>query len=157
MAQMRLAYTRATVAFPRTLNMTPITLMLRDIFAAVYQDYQRGRKNGFDPFEEVVISKISSMVDQAREEILLRTVAAEMTRGMSSQEARKVSGIVAGLERDTAAELIRCIKTGQNWIQKRATFLATRRNRLANDLVRKAIREASSYYEGRGSVKPRAV
>lgn len=150
-AEMRLAFTRATVNFPKNLNMTPIVIAVSHVFADVFYELKHAQwwsvRREFNPLEERAVFHISGLVDRARDEITMRNVPAEVTVGMSMEESKKARSVVAGLDRNSAVELIRMIREKNPlWIQRRSVMLANRRNLLANQLTADAMRIARTYF-----------
>jgi hypothetical protein len=153
-AQMRLAFTRATIAFPRKLNMSPVVIAVYHVFQDVYFQLRRDNRAAvprrFDPFEPSVMGHITDLVDHAEDELRCKNIPVEVTRGMPALEAKRCGGLVAGLDRGAAIELVSFIKNTANDSEsvkrRRAFLLVTRRNLLANNLTRDAAARARSYY-----------
>lgn len=150
-AEMRLAFTRATVTFPKSLNTTPIAIAVSHVFADVFYELKHAQRwsirREFDPLEERVLFQISGLVDRARDEIAMRNVPGEVTAGMSMEESKRARGVVAGLDRNSAVDLLRMIRDNNPmWVQQRSIMLTNRRNMLANQLTTDAVRTAKTYF-----------
>lgn len=142
-ARMRLAYTQATNGFPRTLNVLPISNEIYRIFD------QSSSK--FDPLEPKAVQTMTELVAKAVSEIRCRAVPAEVTAGMSPPMAKQFSGLVAGLDRDSARRLVIFARTrGVTPDQVKAqryVLLTTRWNLSANRIAHDAVVEAAEYFK----------
>ena len=152
-SRMRLAYTRATVAFPRTLNALPISNEVYRIFEEVYTDLASSGEKvqcTFEPLDERIIGAMSAMVYRATEEIKCSAVAKQVTNGMPAPMAKQFSGLVAGMDRTSAVDFIAYARgqkrTAEEIRAKRSSVLMARRNVLANKFVNDCIRGARTYF-----------
>lgn len=153
-AEMRLAFTRATVNFPKSLNTTPIAIAVNHVFADVFYELKRLQRwsvrREYSPLNEDLLFHISGLVDRARDELQMKGVPMQVTVGMPIKEMRSFSALVSGLDVQSARTLVRFARehTGdkQEIMRQRSLLLLVRRNKLANDLTGDAMRVARSYF-----------
>lgn len=147
-----MAYTQATVNFPRTLNVLPISNEVYRIFELVYQDLGGPAKllRDFDPLDHKMVQAMTKVVGAAVDEIRCKAVPAEVTAGMSPPMAKQFAGLVAGLDRDSARRLIVFARTrGVTPDQVKAqryVLLTMRWNICANKTAKEAVIEAREYF-----------
>lgn len=151
-AEMRLAFSRATVAFPR-LNMHPVSIAVYHVFSDVFHELKRKHEGNIswnlDPFDEELNETMTGFVDQARAALLPRGVVEEITRGMPPIRAKTVGQLVAGLNLAEARSLFMLANSSKDMkaiSDRRLTMLRTHRNLAANNLVRDALRTARYYF-----------
>lgn len=151
-AEMRLAFTRATVAFPR-LNMHPISIAVYHVFTDVFHDLKgRYREKivwSLDPYNVELNETMTVFVDQARILLLPRGVAEEVTIGMPTLKAKAVAQLVAGLNLSEARTLLLFAESSKdkNAIsERRLMMLRVHRNTAANNLARDAYSTARKYF-----------
>lgn len=152
-AEMRLAFTRATAAFPRV-NMTPIAIVVHNVFADVFYELKRAKRwsvrREFRPLDEKMIQLMSELVDKAKSDILCRNVPLDLTRGLPALEAKNKAMLVSGLDRNSALILLEFAKSPtvgyRELLSRRQGALLNRRNMLANQLVRDAMKTARVYF-----------
>lgn len=156
-AEMRLAFTRATVNFPKSLDVTPIAITVSNIFSDVFHELKRARRwsvrKEYDPLSEEVIGLISRLVNRAREELMMKNVPAKVTAGMSFAEKKSYQGLVYGLDLDSAKELIRYARMNavlgsdkREILRRRGMLLSIRHNMLANSFASDAVKSAQEYF-----------
>lgn len=151
--EMRLAVTRATVAFPR-INPTPITIAVYHAFSDVFHDLTRRHRwsvrRGMDPFDAEVVELMTRLVSDVLDQLAAKKAAGEVTAGISPVEAKKMHVLVQGLDTGAARQLIAFSQDPGNSPeqvrQKRVTMLKIRQNLLANNLAGKAVEAARKYY-----------
>lgn len=151
-ARMRLAYTQATVNFPKNLNYLPISNEIYRIFHQAFNELG-GREKlgmGFDPLQPGMVAKMTELVNRAVFEIRCPSVPADVTRGMDTQTAKKFSGLVFGLDRLTANQLIAYARTrgvtSDQVKSRRYVLLTTRWNISAQRMANDAYLEAREYF-----------
>jgi hypothetical protein len=153
---MRLAYTQATVNFPRTLNALPISNEVYRIFSTVsvelYLTGEVKERIEFNPLDDRAIGAMSSLVLRATQEIRSKEVPGNVTRGLPYEDARKITALVSGLDRQAAVDLIAFARTkgrtSQEIKDRRKEVLSTRLNNLANRFAKDCIRGARTYFLG---------
>lgn len=151
-AEMRLAFSRATVAFPR-LNMHPVSIAVYHVFSDVFHELKRKHEGNvpwnLDPYDEELNETMTVFVDQARAALLPRGVVEEVTRGMPPVRAKTVGQLVAGLNLPEAKSLFMLASSSKDMKaikERRLTMLLTHRNLAANNLVRDALKTARRYF-----------
>lgn len=151
-ARMRLAYTQATVNFPRSLNVLPISNEVYTIFEQVYLDLGGAPKllRYLDPLDQKMIQAMTKVVGAAVDEIRCKGIPAEVTAGMSPPMAKQFMGLVAGLDREAANRLIVFARTrGVTPDQVKAqryVLLTMRWNICANKTAKEAVSDAREYF-----------
>jgi hypothetical protein len=151
-AEMRLAFTRACVAFPRV-NKVPIALAVYHVFADVFYELKRSKRwsvrRQLEPFDPAMVDLMTRLVDRAKWELLSKQVPLDVTRGMRGTEARQAAMLVSGLDITGARTLLQFLsatKDPEEVKRRRASMLLTRRNLLATNLAADALKAAREYF-----------
>jgi hypothetical protein len=140
-ALMRVAYSRACVAFPKV-DPNPIAVALWQVYAGVA--YELG--STYPLGAPIIKEEIFKFTLMAKSQILARAELATATAGMSSQDSRQFAQIGLGLDQATAMHLFRYRqqyrKDFMGISTMRLTALQSRRNSLANQMVDVAAQQA---------------
>lgn len=153
-AEMRLAFTRAAVQFPR-LDMHPVSVAVYRIFGQVFYELRMKHKGSIrwiDPYEENLNAVMSLLVDRAKRLMLPSGVAQEVTIGMPAIKAKTITQLVTGLSLTEARSLlgvVNMLKSPKEVKNHRDMMLRTHRNIAANKLVKEVIKEANAYFLGK--------
>lgn len=152
-AEMRLAFTRAAVAFPRV-NPTPITLAVYHVFSDVFYDLKRRHRwsirHQMNPYDEGMLALITGLVSEAVVHLSAKKSVGEVVIGLNALDAKKTAQLVSGLDTGAARQLLAFARDPANTVeqvkQKRQNMLLTRRNMLAAKLCHQALESARQYF-----------
>lgn len=150
-AEMRMAFTRATVIFPKAVNRDPITLAVYHIFSEVFYTLKRERlwpaRREMEPFLPDFVETVSSLVDRAVAEIVCKGVVGPVLSQAGPELAKKLAPFIAGLPYPEAKMIYQLVKDKDPRASKqRSTMLRNRRNLLANQLTKEAFKTAREYF-----------
>lgn len=150
-ADMRLAFTRATLIFPKTVNRDPLVLAVYRVFYHVFYTLKREHRLPLStelyPFEPGFLVEVGTLVDKAVADIYCRGVANAVLAGSSTVEAKKYAPFIAGLPYSEAKALLGLVKSKAPRVSRqRATMLRNRHNMLANGLVEDSRKAAREYF-----------
>lgn len=152
-AEMRLAFTRATVAFPRV-NPTPITIAVYHVFSDVFHDLKHRHRwpmrLEMQPFDETMLDIITGLVTEAMVHISAKKSVGEVVAGLKSLDAKKAAQLISGLDTGAARQLLAFAQEPTNTPdqvkQKRWLMLQNRRNMLAARICHRSLEEARKYF-----------
>lgn len=152
-AEMRLAFTRATVAFPR-INPTPITLAVYHVFSDVFYDLKRRHRwsvrHQMNPYDESMLGAITGLVTEAVVHLAAKKSVGEVVIGLNALDAKKAAQLISGLDTGAARQLLAFSREPANTVeqvkQKRYTMLTTRRNMLAGKICHESLESARQYF-----------
>jgi len=152
-AEMRLAFTRATVAFPRV-NPTPITLAVYHVFSDVFHDLKRRHRwsvrHQMNPYDDGMLAVMTGLVTEAVVHLSAKKSIGEMVVGLNAMDAKKASQLVTGLDTGAARQLLAFSRDPSNTAdqvkQKRQNMLMARRNMLAGKICHDALEQARQYF-----------
>jgi hypothetical protein len=140
-AQMRLAYNRACVVFPKV-DPDPIEQAIWQCYANVA--YEIG--STFVLGAPILKEEVQRLTDTAVEGLLAKNEFRIAVSGMPPNEARKFGQVGMGLDQATAMHLFRYAQQYRKDFMgiktRRATALESRRNNLANQMVQLAVEQA---------------
>lgn len=155
-AEMRLAFTRAAVIFPKAVNRDPITMAVYNIFSDVFYTLKRELRwpigLEMEPFDPRFIETISSLVDQTVSDLVCKGVVGPVLSQAGPDQAKKIAPFIAGLPYPEAKMLYQLVKDRDpKASRQRGTMLRNRRNLLANQLTVEAFKAAREYFTSEAS------